>query len=101
MFKRSTSTTTAAFTLETPDVASASPADSGRGSRLARQGLPVAEQAGVRVDQSAGLPLADGHEHGPVHGRVHGQRGGRPAAPALGQRQVEGRELGATSHSSL
>lgn len=55
-----------------------------------RKRLSVAEPACFWVDQSAGLPLADGHEHGPVHSRIHSEGRGRPAALTSGQWQVKG-----------
>lgn len=59
-----------------------------------RKRLSVAEPARVRVDQSAGLSLADGHEYGAVHSRVQSKGRGRSAALASGQRQVKGELLG-------
>lgn len=65
-------------------------ADFGWRACCCRKRLSVAEPACFRVDQSAGLPLADGHEYGPVHARIHSKGRGRPAALASGQWQVKG-----------
>lgn len=69
-----------------------------------RKRLSVAEPARFWVDQSAGLPLADGHEHGPVHSRIHSEGRGRPAALTSGQRQVKGEvddRSACSSHKSM
>lgn len=55
-----------------------------------RKRLSVAEPACLWVDQSAGLPLADGHEYGAVHARIHSKGCGRSAALTSGQWQVKG-----------
>lgn len=55
-----------------------------------RKRLSVAEPACFWVDQSAGLSLADGHEHGAVHSGIHSKGRGRSAALPSGQWQVKG-----------